>query len=69
MSFDEQPDGDPHGECAAEIQTLGLRIYRLEAALREVKALGENFKDPYIPGETFAKIAATALETEGKAGA
>jgi hypothetical protein len=20
--FDEQPDGDPHGECAAEIQRL-----------------------------------------------
>lgn len=22
MSFDEQPDGDPHGECAAEIRSL-----------------------------------------------
>lgn len=22
MSFDEQPDGDPHGECAAEIDKL-----------------------------------------------
>ena len=22
MSFDEQPDGDPHGECAAEIHRL-----------------------------------------------
>ena len=22
MSFDEQPDGDPHGECAAEIHML-----------------------------------------------
>lgn len=22
MSFDEQPDGDPHGECAAEIKRL-----------------------------------------------
>ena len=22
MSFDEQPDGDPHGECAAEIHQL-----------------------------------------------
>jgi hypothetical protein len=22
MSFDEQPDGDPHGECAAHIHNL-----------------------------------------------
>lgn len=22
MSFDEQPDGDPHGECAAEIVSI-----------------------------------------------
>lgn len=22
MSFDEQPDGDPHGECAEEINRL-----------------------------------------------
>ena len=22
MSYDEQPDGDPHGECAAEIHRL-----------------------------------------------
>ena len=22
MSYDEQPDGDPHGECAAEIARL-----------------------------------------------
>lgn len=24
--FDEQPDGDPHGECAAEINRLGLAL-------------------------------------------
>lgn len=24
MSFDEQPDADPHGECAAEITKLSL---------------------------------------------
>ncbi len=27
MSFDEQPDGDPHGECKAEIDRL-MRIVR-----------------------------------------
>ena len=30
MSFDEQPDPDPHGECAAEIA-------RLTAALRDIE--------------------------------
>lgn len=31
--FDEQPDGDPHGECAAEIA-------RLTEALREIALAG-----------------------------
>ncbi len=31
MSFDEQPEGDPHGECAAE-------IHRLEADLATLRA-------------------------------
>jgi hypothetical protein len=31
MSYDEQPDGDPHGECAEE-------IHRLEAALKWAEA-------------------------------
>ena len=26
MSFDEQPDGDPHGECAAEIARLKAQL-------------------------------------------
>jgi hypothetical protein len=26
MSFDEQPDGDPHGECAAEIARLAAEL-------------------------------------------
>jgi hypothetical protein len=30
--FDEQPDGDPHGECAAEIR-------RLENAVRELRVV------------------------------
>lgn len=37
MSFDEQPDGDPHGECAAE-------IHRLQELLRELVAC-EDLKD------------------------
>lgn len=31
--FDEQPDGDPHGECAAEIHRLQAEVARLEALL------------------------------------
>lgn len=34
--FDEQPDGDPHGECAAEISRL---TEKLEAADYEIKML------------------------------
>ena len=36
MMFDEQPDGNPHGECAAEIHRLEAEITRLRAALNEV---------------------------------
>jgi len=33
VSYDEQPDGDLHGECAAEIHRLEAEIERLRAAL------------------------------------
>ena len=36
--FDEQPDGDPHGECAAEIHRLQAEVERLT---RGQKSLGE----------------------------
>ncbi len=32
MNFDEEPEGDPHGECAAEINGLRLQI----SAIRQV---------------------------------
>ena len=35
MSFDEQPDGDPHGECAAEIHSLTEERDKLRAELNE----------------------------------
>lgn len=31
--FDEQPDGDPHGECAAEIHRLSEQLNRAKALL------------------------------------
>jgi len=30
--FDEQPDGDPHGECVEEIHRLGKEVSELRAA-------------------------------------
>lgn len=44
--FDEQPDDDPHGECAAEIHRLNEENDILRAALEwyatEARALAEN---------------------------
>ena len=31
MSYDEQPDGDPHGECTAEIHRLEAELATLES--------------------------------------
>lgn len=46
MSFDEHPDGDPHGECAAEIARLESINARLVGALRFILAF-------YEPGQTY----------------
>lgn len=32
--FDEEPDGDPHGECALEIRRQEAEIQRLMEALK-----------------------------------
>ena len=49
--FDEQPDGDPHGECAAEIarlrsevKTLGLvnKTFSLHLTRKEVELAERN---------------------------
>ncbi len=39
MSFDEQPDGDIHGECSAEIHRLEQQNAELVAALKAWDAL------------------------------
>ena len=44
--FDEQPDGDPHGECAAE-------IHRLQEALRRLHDWGGT-NDAWNSGIVFA---------------
>jgi len=42
--FDEQPDGDPHGECALAIKTLQARIAELEAQVDALKVDAERWK-------------------------
>jgi hypothetical protein len=32
-AFDEEPDGDPHGECAAEISRLTAEVAELKIKL------------------------------------
>ena len=39
MSYDEQPDGDPHGECAAEIRRLEQAIADAIADTKRLDAL------------------------------
>lgn len=36
MSFDEEPEGDPHGECAKEISDLMLERDRYKKALEGI---------------------------------
>lgn len=46
--FDEQPDGDPHGECAAEIHRLEAENAKLVAELRNASAL-QAARMPEVP--------------------
>ena len=47
MSFDEQPDGDIHGECAAEIHRLELALEGAAdiatIAMRKAWQLGQTY--------------------------
>jgi len=45
VSYDEQPDGDLHGECAAEIHRLEAEIERLRAALLAHAAQRDHTED------------------------
>ena len=54
--FDEQPDGDPHGECAAE-------IHRLEGVIRRAANImrgGEGVEDQ---GEAWDRVQRLLDET------
>ena len=38
MSFDIEPDGDPHGECALEIHRLEAKVVDLQAKVAQLEA-------------------------------
>ncbi len=52
MSFDEQPDGDIHGECSAEIHRLEQQNAELVAALELCKKhmVGDKWDSLFIDG-------------------
>ena len=57
MSFDEQPDGDIHGECAAEIHKLEAERDALAARLQEMRdALKRINKHPSKPSEELGYV-------------
>lgn len=57
--FDEQPDGDPHGECAAEIE-------RLSMALRKANDQAEHFERHWYLAKEDADRYAFAKTLEGQ---
>lgn len=56
MSFDEEPDDDPHGLCRHEIQTLRAENAKLRADYEHVKAAHNEMFD------TAAMLMARATE-------
>lgn len=58
MSFDIEPDGDPHGECAAEIKRLNAQNNELYWKLRynklcsDIQAIHEQVNEFHVEVET-----------------
>jgi hypothetical protein len=66
--FDEQPDGDPHGECAAEIHRLSaINADMLESLQLLVDTFSEGFD--LMAGERKAIEFAMAAITKATGGA
>lgn len=69
--FDEQPDGDIHGECALEIKNLHARIaelsQQLEDARKDVEKLREENRMLHCFLETIAFTGMSADESEAHA--
>jgi hypothetical protein len=52
--FDEQPDGDPHGECAVEIHRLTAQSDELLAALKLILPLAKGYAHQHRVGSNQA---------------
>jgi cell division protein FtsB len=44
VSYDEQPDGDPHGECVAEIRRLLEELAAAQAKIAELEAQNDLYR-------------------------
>ena len=64
--FDEQPDGDPHGECAAEIRRLQEQIAQLRAAAEPIvsEAMEDVPVHPCDHDNEFVKVAGLSPEMQ-----
>jgi hypothetical protein len=47
--FDEQPDGDPHGECASEIHRLQAENEKFRAAFADLLSVRDQFAKAVLP--------------------
>ena len=65
MSYDEQPNGDIHGECALEIKTLNTRIAELEQQNENAKGLlcdAAKLANDYIALDSYSTCLREQLE-------
>ena len=53
--FDEEPDGDPHGECALEINRLKAECERLNDTLDELVQWSDAYPLTAFPEPDFTK--------------
>lgn len=53
--FDEEPDGDPHGECALEINRLKAECERLNDTLDKLVQWSDAYPIAVFPEPDFTK--------------
>lgn len=67
MSFDEQPDGDIHGECAFEIHSLQQQLASCQAALADTEALDIGTGERLAKAEQQLSAALAACKQKDRA--
>jgi len=53
--FDEQPDGDPHGECSAAIRELEREVRNTELNLKESNRLVLELQEAYAKEQRISR--------------